>query len=118
MLNASTDQLTLEASRYKCLAEAVIIQAIKDATRHLGTDKKYRSMGHMYDVGESAAAAFHFLLNDSDVFPFWCQVAGLETAEDRRQLARRLKWKKTYTLIRSLNRYRKSDVALKGEPDA
>ena len=115
MKTASTDQLTHEAGRYKSLAESIIIQAIKDATRHLGTEKHYKCSGHMYDLSESSSAAVHFLLTDAEVFPFWCQVAGLEADEVRRQLTRRLRYKRTYTLIRSLNRYRKGDAALKGE---
>ena len=113
MHGASTDQLTHEASRYKCLAEAVIIQAIKDATYLLGHDKHFTQTGHLYSVTASAEAASKFLLTDSSMFPFWCHVAGLIPEEVRRQLARKLGWKRTFKLIRSLNRYRKSDGSLR-----
>ena len=113
MMNASTDQLTHEASRFKCLAEAVIIQAIKDATRELEKDRQYKCSGHMYNMGESADSAKHFLLADSGSFIFWCQVAGLKPDEVRRQLERKLHYKRTFKLIRSLNRYRKSDGSLR-----
>ena len=109
-MTVSSDQLTHEASRYKCLAEAVIIQAIKDATHSIGSDKKYRNSSHLHSMDSSTEAANHFLLADAAVFTFWCQVAGLVPDEVRRQLARKLKYKRTYKLIRSLNRYRRGEV--------
>lgn len=103
----SPEPPTLEASRYKCLAEAVIIQAIKDATHGLGSSKSYKGRGHIYSVESSSVAANHFLLVDAAVFPFWCEVAGLEPEEVRTRLVKRLKNRRTYELIRALHRTRK-----------
>jgi hypothetical protein len=102
----SADPSTAEASRYKCLAEAVIIQAIKDATSSTGCKTDYRSSGHMYCLNESAEAANHFLLTDSGMFQFWCEAAGLIPDEVRRRLVRRLKNRRTFHLIRALHRTR------------
>src|ERR1051325_8832219 len=106
----SFEPQTLESSRYKCLAEAVIIQAIKDATRALGSDKCYRSGGHLYSPKSSADGANHFLLVDAEVFPFWCEVAGLVPAEVRSRLIVRLRKRRTFDLIRALHRTRKGTL--------
>lgn len=98
---------TLEASRFKCLAEAVIIQAIKDATHRNGGRKVgYKNSGHVYSIDHSAEAASQFLLSDVEMFPFWCEAAGLIPGEVRRRLMGRLKKRTTFDLIRALHRTR------------
>lgn len=96
---------TPDIARYKRLAEAVLIQAIKDATheRQHKRPKRLLSRSAVRDrerlANDSDKASF-FLLTDAHVFPFWCEVAELKPEVVREQLNVKLKRRSTYVLIR------------------
>lgn len=84
-----------KVSPYKRLAEAVLIQAIKDATRHHGS-----------------LQANHFLLSDKDMFEFWCDLAELAPEVVREKLSFKLNLRSTYKVIRrSKDRYTDDEAA-------
>lgn len=88
---------------YKTLAEAVLTQAIQDAThryRERVKVKKYPRKHHS-DLDINPSQAGHFLLEDHIMFDFWCQVANLSPKVVRESLSMKLSDLSTYTLIRA-----------------
>ena len=57
---------------FKRLAAAVISQAVRDATRQMGRDRK---------------SATTWLLQNDDGFPFWCNVLGMDPDQIRQELS-------------------------------
>jgi hypothetical protein len=59
-----------EASHYRHLARAVILQAVKDrASRGVGADRGYRDRGRRT---QDAHSAREFLSTESTMLTFWC----------------------------------------------
>lgn len=93
-----------KADPYKRLAEAVLIQAIKDATHERRHKKQKLSRSAQQDkliLSQDKDKASHFLLNDEHVFPFWCDLAELQAKEVRRHLSLKLRLRSTYSIIRA-----------------
>ena len=57
---------------FKRLAAAVIVQAVRDATRQMGRDRK---------------SATTWLLQNDDGFSFWCNVLGMDPNQLRQELS-------------------------------
>ena len=93
-------------SRYKRLAEAVLTQAIKDATHEYrrrilrkSVSKPIRRAVDALSRNQSSGA--HFLLEELEYFTFWCEVAELSPEVVREKLKQRLYQRKTRNLIRA-----------------
>lgn len=101
-------------SAYRKLAYAVLIQAIRDATAERRARKQKVSRSAIQDrveVKRDAGKADYFLLNDKEVFEFWCELAGLDPRTVRNCLHRRLRRREVFMMIRGHEREREQEPA-------
>ena len=95
-MRGKVDRHSPEARPYKRLAEAVLVQAIKDATHRIHNNGKKCNE----NLQTHALQARRFLLSEPVTFDFWCEVAELQPEATRERLQSDLKRSGLYHRIR------------------